>query len=120
MLKASRPRPTCPPPARATTPARTTPAANPASPADTPGLLIAVPVTAAGVSDSAAGQPLPTHLAATHPTITKIWADSAYHTKVIESSATRGIDVEVVRRDPTSRASPSCPAAGSPSALWAG
>ncbi len=44
-----------------------------------------------------------TQVASTHPTITKIWADSAYRTKVIESIATCGIDVEVVRRDPTSR-----------------
>jgi transposase len=70
---------------------------------DTLGLLIAVLVTAANVSDSAAGLPLLTQVAADHPAITKAWADSAYRTKVIEGSAALGIDVEVVRRDPATR-----------------
>jgi transposase len=70
---------------------------------DTLGLLLAVLVTAAGVSDSAAGLPLLTQVAADHPTITKAWADSAYRTKVIEGGAALGIDVEVVRRDPATR-----------------
>ncbi|WP_113702121.1 IS5 family transposase, partial [Nonomuraea lactucae] len=65
---------------------------------DTLGLLVAVLVTAASLSDSAAGQPLLTEVAATQPTLTKIWADSAYRTKVIDCGAALGIDVEVVRR----------------------
>lgn len=73
---------------------------------DTLGLLIAVLVTAASgasVSDGAAGLPLPTQVAANHPTITKTRADSAYRTTVIEGGAALGIDLEVVRRDPATR-----------------
>ncbi|MEV4117140.1 hypothetical protein [Nonomuraea sp. NPDC049695] len=35
--------------------------------------------------------------------LTKAWADSAYRTTVIEGAAALGIDVEIVRRDPTTR-----------------
>ncbi|MEU0484078.1 IS5 family transposase [Streptosporangium sp. NPDC006013] len=70
---------------------------------DTLGLLIAVMVTAASVSDGAAGLPLLPQVAADHPAITKAWADSAYRTKVIEGGAALGIDVEVVRRNPATR-----------------
>ncbi len=58
-------------------------------------------VTAASVSDGAAGLPLLTQVAANHPTITTTWADSAYCTTVIEGGAALGIDV--VRRDPATR-----------------
>ena len=44
-----------------------------------------------------------TRAAAAHPAISKAWADSAYLNAVIEHSATLGIDVEVVRRDPATR-----------------
>jgi transposase len=70
---------------------------------DTLGLLLAVLVTAASVPDPTAGRTLLTQVAATHPTITKTWADSAYRTSVIEHSATLGIDLEVVRKDPATR-----------------
>uniref|UniRef100_UPI003F49838C IS5 family transposase n=1 Tax=Nonomuraea sp. CA-252377 TaxID=3240003 RepID=UPI003F49838C len=70
---------------------------------DTLGLLLAVLVTAAGLSDSAAGLPLLRQVAAAQPTITKASADSAYRTTVIEGAAALGIDVEVVRRDPATR-----------------
>ncbi|MBP2702186.1 IS5 family transposase [Microbispora sp. RL4-1S] len=70
---------------------------------DTLGLLLAVLVTAASVSDGAAGRTLLAQVAAAHPTITKTWADSAYSTSVIEHSATLGIDLEVVRKDPATR-----------------
>ncbi len=70
---------------------------------DTLGLLLAVLVTAASVSDPTAGRHLLTQAAATHPTITKTWAGSAYRTSVIEHSATLGIDLEVVRKDPATR-----------------
>jgi transposase len=70
---------------------------------DTLGLLLAVLVTAASVSDPIAGRHLLTQVAAAHPTITKTWADSAYRTSVIEHSATLGIDLEVVRKDPATR-----------------
>jgi transposase len=67
---------------------------------DTLGLLLAVLVTAAGVSDGTAGRPLLTQVAAAHPSITKAWADSAYRATVIEHAARLGIDLHVVRRDP--------------------
>ncbi|MEV4068100.1 IS5 family transposase [Nonomuraea dietziae] len=70
---------------------------------DTLGLLLAVLVTAAGVSDGAAGVQLLTEVAANHPTITKAWADSAYRTTVIEHAAALGIDVEVVHRNPATK-----------------
>ncbi|WP_240660305.1 IS5 family transposase [Streptomyces sp. WAC 01529] len=67
---------------------------------DTLGLLIAVWVTAASVSDNAGGIHLLSHIAKAHPRITKAWADSGYRTKAIDHGATLGIDVEVTRRDP--------------------
>ncbi|WP_435054316.1 transposase [Nonomuraea angiospora] len=70
---------------------------------DTLGLLLAALVTAAGVSDSAAGLPLLTQAAAAQPTLTKAWADSAYRTTVIDGAASLGIDVEVVTRNPATR-----------------
>ncbi|MEU8401781.1 IS5 family transposase [Nonomuraea sp. NPDC048892] len=70
---------------------------------DTLGLLLAVLVTAAGISDSAAGLPLLTQIAATQPAITKAWADSAYRTTVIDGAAALGIDVGVVRKDPATK-----------------
>jgi hypothetical protein len=60
----------------------------------------------AGVSDSAAGLPLLTQVAADNPAITKAWADSAYRSTVVEGGAALGIDVEVVRRDPATRRLP--------------
>ena len=70
---------------------------------DTLGLLPAVPVTAASVPDGTAGTKLLTGVAATHPTISKAWADTAYRTKAIDHAATPGIDLETIRRDPTSK-----------------
>ncbi len=66
----------------------------------TPGLPLAVLVTAASVQDGPAGLQLLTKAAAAHPAICKAWAGSAYRNAVIEHAATLGIDVEVVRRDP--------------------
>ncbi|WRZ78452.1 hypothetical protein OG251_43170 (plasmid) [Streptomyces sp. NBC_01237] len=40
------------------------------------------------------------NIATDHPRVTKAWADTGYHTKVIEHGARLGIDVEVTRRDP--------------------
>ncbi|TMR20884.1 hypothetical protein ETD86_17310 [Nonomuraea turkmeniaca] len=70
---------------------------------DTLGLLAAVLITAASVSDSAAGLPLLTTVAAAQPTFTKAWADSAYRTTAIDGAAKAGIDVEVVTRNPATR-----------------
>ncbi|MEW9556236.1 transposase [Nonomuraea sp. NPDC050783] len=64
---------------------------------DTPGLLPAVLVTAAGVSDSATGLPPLATVAAAQPTLTKAWPDSACRTTVIEGAAALGIDVRLAR-----------------------
>jgi transposase len=67
---------------------------------DTLGLLLAVWVTAASVSDNVGGMHLMSHIAATHRRVTKAWADTGHRTKAIEHGARLGIDVEVVPRDP--------------------
>ncbi len=51
---------------------------------DTLGLLLAVWVTAASVSDNAGGIHLLSHIAKAHPRITKAWADTGYRTKAID------------------------------------
>ncbi|MGW0902949.1 IS5 family transposase [Streptomyces sp. NPDC002853] len=65
---------------------------------DTLGLLLAVWVTAASVSDNVGGMHLMSHIAATHPRVTKAWA--GYRTKAIDHGARLGIDVEVIQRAP--------------------
>ncbi len=66
---------------------------------DTAGLLLAVLVTAASVSDNACGIRLLSPIAEDNPRITKAWADSGYRTKAIDHGARLGIHVEVTRRD---------------------
>ena len=70
---------------------------------DTIGLLLVVLVTAASVQDGTAGRQLLTQVAAQHPTVRKAWTDMGYKNAVIEHGATLGIDVEIVRRGPTTR-----------------
>ncbi|MFD3622715.1 IS5 family transposase [Streptomyces sp. NPDC058676] len=70
---------------------------------DTLGLLLAVLVTAANVQDSATGQTLLDQVAATHPTIRKVWVDGGYRKHFVEHAATLGIDLEIVQRDPGTR-----------------
>ncbi|MDT3447062.1 transposase, partial [Pseudofrankia sp. BMG5.37] len=70
---------------------------------DTLGLLLTVLVTSADTSDGRAGLRPLTTLAAAHPRIRKVWADSAYRSAVIEHGARLGIDIETVRRDPTTK-----------------
>jgi hypothetical protein len=60
-------------------------------------------VTAASVHDSAGGTHLFDHLALHNPTVSKAWADNGYKNKAIEHAATRGIDLEIVQRDPTAK-----------------
>lgn len=67
---------------------------------DTLGLLLTVLVTAASVSDTAAGVTLLSRIAAAHPHITKAWVDAGYRTTAIEHGARLGIDVEPVQRPP--------------------
>ncbi|MFF0428377.1 IS5 family transposase [Streptomyces sp. NPDC004520] len=70
---------------------------------DTLGLLLAVLVTAANVSDNVGGIQVLSSIAADHPRVTKAWADTGYRTKVIDHGARLGIDVEVTRRAPAHR-----------------
>lgn len=70
---------------------------------DTLGLLPAVWVTAASVSDNVGGIHLLSRIAAAHPQVRKAWTDTGYRTKAIEHGARLGIDVEAVHRDPTTK-----------------
>lgn len=65
---------------------------------DTLGLVLAVIVTAASVHDSTGGKRLLDELATSHPSVTKVWADGRYQNSVFQHGASRGIDVEVVKR----------------------
>ncbi|GAA3113118.1 hypothetical protein GCM10010449_39210 [Streptomyces rectiviolaceus] len=56
---------------------------------DTLGLLLTVLVTAASVSDTAAGVTLLTRIAAAHPQIRKAWVDAGYRTTGPQGSRPR-------------------------------
>lgn len=85
---------------------------------DTLGLLLAVCVTAASISDNACGIHLLSRIAKAHPRITKAWANSGYRTKAIDHGAT--LDVEVTHRDPGQKGFKVIPGAGSSSGHSAG
>ncbi|MEV4274513.1 IS5 family transposase [Actinoplanes xinjiangensis] len=70
---------------------------------DTLGLLLAVIVTAASVSDNTIGIDLLDRATRTYPTLTKAWVDAGFRTKVVEHGASLGVDVEVVTKDPQVR-----------------
>ncbi|WP_030253155.1 IS5 family transposase [Streptomyces violens] len=70
---------------------------------DTLGLLLIVAVTAASVSDTAAGVTLLSRIASAHPGIRKAWVDAGYRTRTIDHGARLGIDVQPVSRPPGSR-----------------
>ncbi|MDX3434410.1 transposase, partial [Streptomyces sp. ME01-18a] len=53
--------------------------------------------------DSTAGRTLIEQIAAEHPTIRKTWVDGGYRQHLVEHAATLGIDMGIVRRDPTTR-----------------
>jgi transposase len=65
---------------------------------DALGLLLAVTVTAASLSENAVGMRLLDQAKSTYPTISKAWADSGFKNAAVEHGATIGIDVEVVPR----------------------
>ena len=67
---------------------------------DTLGLLLALVITAASVQDTNGGKILVDQLAAAHPTVTKAWVDSGYKTGFLAHAAQRGIDAEVVTKEP--------------------
>lgn len=64
------------------------------------GLLLTVLVTAASVSDTAAGVHLLPRIAAAHPRVRKAWVDAGCRTTAIEHGARLGIDVQPVQRPP--------------------
>lgn len=70
---------------------------------DTLGLLLAVLVTAASVPYSLAGTALIDRITATHPTIRKTWVDGGYRQHLVEHAAALGIDMQIVRRNPSTR-----------------
>ena len=67
---------------------------------DTLGLLLAVIVTAASVSDNTFGVELLNQATAAYPTLSKTWVDAGFKKTVIEHGATLGVDVETVTKDP--------------------
>ncbi len=67
---------------------------------DTLGLLLAVVVTAASVSDNLIGTQLLDRATTTYPTLAKTWVDTGFKNTVIEHGAHLGVDVEVVTKDP--------------------
>ncbi|MCX4990275.1 MULTISPECIES: transposase [unclassified Streptomyces] len=62
------------------------------------GLVLAVPITATNVHDTAGGKLLLDDLAAAHPGVSKVWADGGYQSSILNHGASLGIDVEVVQR----------------------
>jgi len=70
---------------------------------DTLGLLLAVIVTAASQSDNTIGVRLLDQAKTAHPRLAKTWVDAGFKTTVVEHGATRGIDVQVVSKDPGTR-----------------
>lgn len=65
---------------------------------DALGLILAVTITAASLSENAIGIRLLDQVKSTYPTISKAWADSGFKNAAVEHGATIGIDVEVVPR----------------------
>lgn len=65
---------------------------------DTLGLLLAVIVAAASVTENSAGIALLTQAKAASPAITRAWADQGFKNQAIEHGAALGIDVEIVPR----------------------
>ncbi|WP_157524380.1 IS5 family transposase [Jiangella alkaliphila] len=67
---------------------------------DTLGLLLVVLITAASVHDTAGGRDLVDRLADRHAGVSKAWVDRGYRASVAQRGVDRGIDVQVVQKDP--------------------
>jgi len=65
---------------------------------DTLGLLLAVIVTAASLTENQAGMALLTRAKAGHRSITRAWADQGFKNQAVEHGAALGIGVEIVPR----------------------
>ncbi|GAA2943037.1 IS5-like element ISSco3 family transposase [Streptomyces erythrogriseus] len=70
---------------------------------DTIGLILAVTVAGASLSENAMGIRLLDQAKEAYPTITKSWVDTGFKNAVVEHGARLGIDVEVVNRNPEKR-----------------
>ncbi|WP_089102836.1 IS5 family transposase [Streptomyces hyaluromycini] len=70
---------------------------------DTIGLILAVTVTAASLSENTLGMRLLDQAKEKYPTISKSWVDTGFKNAVVEHGARLGIDVEVVNRKPDTR-----------------
>lgn len=70
---------------------------------DTLGLVLAVIVCAASLTDNTIGTRLLGQAKAAYPTVTKAWADTGFKNQAVEHGATLGIDVEVVPRNTQTR-----------------
>ena len=70
---------------------------------DTLGLLLAVVVTAASLSDNMIGIDLLDLATTVYPTLAKTWVDAGFKNKLIEHGAALGVDVEGVTKDPQVR-----------------
>lgn len=70
---------------------------------DTLGLLLAVVVCAASVSENRAGIRVLDRAKTAHPAITTTWVDTGFKNQFVEHAATLGINAEVVHRDPDTR-----------------
>jgi transposase len=70
---------------------------------DTLGLLLAVIVTAASVSDNTIGAALLDRATTTYPTLAKTWVDAGFKSTVVEHGAHLGVDVDVVTRNPDTK-----------------
>jgi len=66
---------------------------------DALGLLLAVIVCAASLSENKAGVQVLDQTKRLHPTITKTWVDQGFKNQFVEHGASLGIDVEVVPRN---------------------
>jgi hypothetical protein len=69
-------------------------------PTDTIGLILAVTVTAASLSENALGIRLLDQAKNTYPTISKSWVDTGFRNSVVEHGPQLGIDVEAVHGNP--------------------
>jgi transposase len=65
---------------------------------DTLGLLLAVIVAAASLTENQAGMALLTRAKADHPSLTRAWADQGFKNQAVQHGAALGIDVKIVPR----------------------
>jgi transposase len=70
---------------------------------DTLGLLLAVIVMAASVTENQAGIQTLDQVKTSYPTVTKTWVDAGFKNQFVEHAATLGVDAEVVPRNTETR-----------------